>query len=185
MSVFRSSRPAKPVAFGPPPSRGRQRTRRASGPLHPRDILAAMFTGIISDIGEVAAREGGRFTIRCRYVADSIALGASIACDGACLTATNCSGPRRLHLRRRRLQRNARPHHARQLAARHAHQPGARAESRRRTRRPPRLRPRRRPRPHRRHPPRRRLASASRWRSQPSCPATSRPRAPSRSTASR
>ena len=47
-----------------------------------------MFTGIISDIGEVDAREGGRFSIRCRYVADSIALGASIACDGACLTAT-------------------------------------------------------------------------------------------------
>jgi riboflavin synthase len=47
-----------------------------------------MFTGIISDIGEVAARDGGRFSIRCAYAADSIALGASIACDGACLTAT-------------------------------------------------------------------------------------------------
>jgi riboflavin synthase len=47
-----------------------------------------MFTGIISDIGEVAAREGGRFTIRCGYAAESIAIGASIACDGACLTAT-------------------------------------------------------------------------------------------------
>jgi riboflavin synthase len=46
-----------------------------------------MFTGIISDIGEVAARAGGRFTIRCGYAADGIALGASIACDGACLTA--------------------------------------------------------------------------------------------------
>jgi riboflavin synthase len=46
-----------------------------------------MFTGIISDIGEVAARDGGRFTIRCGYPAESIALGASIACDGACLTA--------------------------------------------------------------------------------------------------
>lgn len=46
-----------------------------------------MFTGIITDIGEVTAREGGRFTIRCGYAADSIALGASIACDGACLTA--------------------------------------------------------------------------------------------------
>jgi riboflavin synthase len=48
-----------------------------------------MFTGIISDIGEVAARDGGRFTIRCGYPADGIALGASIACDGACLTATH------------------------------------------------------------------------------------------------
>jgi riboflavin synthase len=47
-----------------------------------------MFTGIISDLGTVAARDGGRFTIRCGYPAESIALGASIACDGACLTAT-------------------------------------------------------------------------------------------------
>jgi riboflavin synthase len=47
-----------------------------------------MFTGIITDIGELAAREGGRLTIRCGYVAESIAVGASIACDGACLTAT-------------------------------------------------------------------------------------------------
>ncbi len=47
-----------------------------------------MFTGIISDIGEVTAREGGRFTIACTYAAGSIAIGASIACDGACLTAT-------------------------------------------------------------------------------------------------
>jgi len=46
-----------------------------------------MFTGIISDLGAVAARDGGRFTIRCSYPAGSIALGASIACDGACLTA--------------------------------------------------------------------------------------------------
>jgi riboflavin synthase len=48
-----------------------------------------MFTGIISDIGTVAAHEGGRFTIRCGYPAAGIALGASIACDGACLTATH------------------------------------------------------------------------------------------------
>jgi riboflavin synthase len=46
-----------------------------------------MFTGIISDLGTVAARDGGRFTIRCGYPAEGIALGASIACDGACLTA--------------------------------------------------------------------------------------------------
>ena len=46
-----------------------------------------MFTGIISDVGAVAARDGGRFTIRCAYPATSFALGASIACDGACLTA--------------------------------------------------------------------------------------------------
>ena len=46
-----------------------------------------MFTGIISDLGAMAARDGGRFTIRCGYPAASVALGASIACDGACLTA--------------------------------------------------------------------------------------------------
>ncbi len=53
-----------------------------------RDTLAIMFTGIITDIGEVAARDGGRFKIRCGYASDGIAIGASIACDGACLTAT-------------------------------------------------------------------------------------------------
>ena len=46
-----------------------------------------MFTGIITDIGEVARREGGRFAIRCGYAPETIAIGASIACDGACLTA--------------------------------------------------------------------------------------------------
>ena len=47
-----------------------------------------MFTGIITGIGEVRARVGGRFTIRSPLDADSIAVGASIACDGVCLTAT-------------------------------------------------------------------------------------------------
>jgi riboflavin synthase len=47
-----------------------------------------MFTGIITDIGELITRQEGRFTIRCGYAAHSIAVGASIACDGACLTAT-------------------------------------------------------------------------------------------------
>jgi riboflavin synthase len=41
----------------------------------------------VSDVGEVVAREGGRFTIRSGYAAASIALGASIAHDGCCLTA--------------------------------------------------------------------------------------------------
>ena len=50
-----------------------------------------MFTGIITDIGELVARESGRFAIRCSYPADGIAIGASIACDGACLTATAVS----------------------------------------------------------------------------------------------
>jgi len=48
-----------------------------------------MFTGIITDIGEVVARAAGRFTLGSAYAAQSIAVGASIACDGACLTATS------------------------------------------------------------------------------------------------
>ena len=47
-----------------------------------------MFTGIITDIGELVDRRGGRFAIRCNYPAAGVAIGASIACDGACLTAT-------------------------------------------------------------------------------------------------
>ena len=46
-----------------------------------------MFTGLVSDVGQVVARNGGRFTIRSGYTAESIALGASIAHDGCCLTA--------------------------------------------------------------------------------------------------
>jgi riboflavin synthase len=49
-----------------------------------------MFTGIVSDIGEVLAvepREGlHRLTIGCRYERASIIDGASIACSGVCLT---------------------------------------------------------------------------------------------------
>lgn len=47
-----------------------------------------MFTGLITAVGEVAAIEGDRFVIRADYAADTIAVGASIACDGVCLTAT-------------------------------------------------------------------------------------------------
>jgi riboflavin synthase len=50
-----------------------------------------MFTGIVTDIGEVIAvrtrAEGlARLTIACRYERSSIAEGASIACSGVCLT---------------------------------------------------------------------------------------------------
>ena len=48
-----------------------------------------MFTGIITDIGEVSARDGGRFAIRSAYDPASIDLGASISCDGVCLTVTS------------------------------------------------------------------------------------------------
>ncbi len=49
-----------------------------------------MFTGIVTDIGEVTrVEERGalhRLAIRCSYSLESIALGASIACSGTCLT---------------------------------------------------------------------------------------------------
>ncbi len=50
-----------------------------------------MFTGLISDVGEVLSVEKRgeltRLRIACNYEAASIALGASIACSGPCLTA--------------------------------------------------------------------------------------------------
>lgn len=48
-----------------------------------------MFTGIITDVGQLARRCGNEFTIRSGYDAAGIALGASIACDGCCLTVTS------------------------------------------------------------------------------------------------
>lgn len=49
-----------------------------------------MFTGIITDVGRVvdvsAAETGIRARIASRYPADGIAIGASIACSGVCLT---------------------------------------------------------------------------------------------------
>ena len=50
-----------------------------------------MFTGIVTDIGEVLAVEERatglrRLTVGCAYDRASIAVGASIACSGACLT---------------------------------------------------------------------------------------------------
>jgi riboflavin synthase len=54
-------------------------------------VLASstMFTGIITAIGQLVAREGGRFRLGSAYAADSIVIGASIACDGVCLTVTS------------------------------------------------------------------------------------------------
>ncbi len=50
-----------------------------------------MFTGIVTDLGEVRSVEPrannlNRITILCRYPRADIALGASIACSGVCLT---------------------------------------------------------------------------------------------------
>jgi riboflavin synthase len=47
-----------------------------------------MFTGIITDIGTLKHRDGGRFALSSHYEASSIPLGASICCDGVCLTVT-------------------------------------------------------------------------------------------------
>lgn len=50
-----------------------------------------MFTGLVSDVGEVERIEPRgellRARILCSYPAETIALGASIACGGPCLTA--------------------------------------------------------------------------------------------------
>lgn len=51
-----------------------------------------MFTGIITDIGTVRAREDrgdARLVIGTDYDTDTIDLGASIACSGACLTVVD------------------------------------------------------------------------------------------------
>ena len=47
-----------------------------------------MFTGIVTDIGTVAARYGTKLKIASQYDQASLALGASVACDGCCLTVT-------------------------------------------------------------------------------------------------
>jgi riboflavin synthase len=45
-----------------------------------------MFTGIVSGIGTLVKRDGSRFTIAAPYKAKSLEEGASVACDGCCLT---------------------------------------------------------------------------------------------------
>ena len=54
-----------------------------------------MFTGIITDLGRVRAREqkgDTRFEIETTWDTDGIAIGASIACSGPCLTVVE-KGP--------------------------------------------------------------------------------------------
>ncbi len=54
-----------------------------------------MFTGIVTDIGTIrSAEQRGdlRLVIGCAYAMDEVALGASIACSGACLTVV-AKGP--------------------------------------------------------------------------------------------
>jgi riboflavin synthase len=52
-----------------------------------------MFTGIVTDVGEIAKVEkikDTRAKIFCTYNVSEIELGASICCDGVCLTVTDC-----------------------------------------------------------------------------------------------
>ncbi len=51
-----------------------------------------MFTGIVSDMGTVRAvdaRGDARFTIAAPFDCGTVAIGASIACSGACLTVVD------------------------------------------------------------------------------------------------
>src|SRR6516164_10863354 len=63
-------------------------SKRSNGPC----FEASLFTGIVSDIGEVTAVKRGEgdlvsLTIACDYAPETIGMGASIACNGVCLTA--------------------------------------------------------------------------------------------------
>jgi len=55
-----------------------------------------MFTGIVTDVGEVVAMtprgELRRLRIACSYDSETIAIGASIACSGVCLTVVAVAG---------------------------------------------------------------------------------------------
>lgn len=51
-----------------------------------------MFTGIVTDVGRVAAVSGSadkRFTLKTAFDTDSVDIGASIACGGVCLTVVD------------------------------------------------------------------------------------------------
>jgi riboflavin synthase len=51
-----------------------------------------MFTGIVTDIGEVEARDGSRLRIASHYDPRDLDEGASVACDGCCLTVARLKG---------------------------------------------------------------------------------------------
>jgi riboflavin synthase len=55
---------------------------------------AQMFTGLVSAIGTLVAREGARFAIASPLRRKSLAAGGSIACDGCCLTVVDVSKAR-------------------------------------------------------------------------------------------
>ena len=97
----RARRPFGPAALAPltdmtdlPPLQQRLIGADRAVGLPPRAISggADMFTGIITDIGDVRAVDGGTLPHRLRLRRRSIAIGASIACDGCCLTVTRRGG---------------------------------------------------------------------------------------------
>jgi riboflavin synthase len=47
-----------------------------------------MFTGLITDVGEVIGKSDGKFTLRTAYALKPEDTGLSICCNGVCLTAT-------------------------------------------------------------------------------------------------
>ena len=51
--------------------------------------MILMFTGIVEELGSVAALNGPRLRISCRTVLDDVVLGASIAVNGCCLTVVD------------------------------------------------------------------------------------------------
>ena len=91
-----------------------------------------------ADRSPAEARGDLRLRISCGYDMDGVALGASIACSGVCLTVVDKGAGL---VRGRRLGRNPRPHRARPVGGRRAAQSRTRAEDRRRARRPHRHRP--------------------------------------------
>lgn len=48
-----------------------------------------MFTGLITDVGEIIGKSDGAFTLRTVYALKAEDAGVSICCDGVCLTATS------------------------------------------------------------------------------------------------
>jgi riboflavin synthase len=51
-----------------------------------------MFTGIVEELGSVAAREGSKLRINASLVLEDVSLGASIAVNGCCLTVVDWGG---------------------------------------------------------------------------------------------
>jgi riboflavin synthase len=51
-----------------------------------------MFTGIVEEMGSVAALDGGRLRLACSVVLGDVMLGASIAVNGCCLTVVAWDG---------------------------------------------------------------------------------------------